>query len=173
MTSMPILYEEACRYLPGGVNASARTNKAIGHPFFVSSGDGPYIFDVDGRRYIDMCMSHGASLLGHNHPRIRAAVNSALDLGVICSSETEHQIALAKRICEVVPCAELVRFAGSGTEAVMHALRLARATTGREKIIKFEGHFHGYSDLLQLGAATRHGGPAISPDRIRPIGWDS
>ena len=159
------LFEAAQRYLPGGVSASARYNPAIGRPFFVSRGEGPYVFDLDGRRYIDMCMSHGASLLGHLHPKISAAVRKGLELGLICSYETEYHTALARRVTELVPCAEMVRFAGSGTETVMHALRLARAVTGREKVIKFEGHFHGYSDDLFFSSAPPldHAGPAAMP----------
>jgi len=141
-------YALASRYLPGGVCASARRNEAIGHPFFVSRGDGPWLYDLRGRRYLDMSTSHGASLLGHNHPRITAAVRAALDMGIVCSAETVHHARLAQRITELVPCAERVRFGGSGTETVMHGLRLARCATGREKFIKFEGHFHGYSDAL-------------------------
>ena len=112
-----------------------------------------------------MCISHGASLLGHNHPRIRAAVDRALELGVICAYETEHHVALAQLISGMVPCAEMVRFAGSGTETVMHGLRLARAATGREKVIKFEGHFHGYSDVLNYSWALPldQAGPADAP----------
>jgi glutamate-1-semialdehyde 2,1-aminomutase len=110
-------------------------------------------------------MSHGASLLGHNHPAIKAAVAKALDLGVVCSYETEHHVALARRVTELVPCAELVRFAGSGTETVMHALRLARSFTGRDRVIKFEGHFHGYCDALNFSAAPPldQAGPARAP----------
>jgi glutamate-1-semialdehyde 2,1-aminomutase len=165
VTTLNQLYEQAQRYLAGGVSATARANAAIGHPLYVSRGDGPRIWDVDGREYIDMCMSHGASLLGHNHPRIKAALAKALDLGIICSYETEHHVALARRITELVPCAELVRFAGSGTETVMHALRLARSATGRDKIIKFEGHFHGYADALNFSAAPPldQAGPAQTP----------
>jgi len=147
------LYDLAQQYLPGGVCASARVNKAIGHPFYVSRGDGAMVYDLDGREYVDMCTSHGASLLGHNHPRIKAAVSRALDLGIICAYETEHHTTLARRVTELVPCAELVRFAGSGTETVMHAVRLTRAATGRSKVIKFEGHFHGYSDAIYFSSA--------------------
>lgn len=147
------LYDFAKLYIPGGVSASARANAALGHPLYISRGDGAKIYDINGREYIDMCMSHGASLLGHNHPSIKAAVSQALELGIICAYETEYHSALAKRITEMVPCAEMVRFAGSGTETIMHALRLARTATGREKIIKFEGHFHGYSDDLNYSVA--------------------
>jgi len=165
MTSAETLYQIAQRYFPGGVTATARANPAIGHPFYISRGDGPYVYDLDGREYVDMCISHGASLLGHNHPRIRAAVARALELGVVCAYETEHHIALARLITEMVPCAEMVRFAGSGTESVMHALRVARAATGREKVIKFEGHFHGYSDFLNYSWAPPldQAGPAEAP----------
>jgi glutamate-1-semialdehyde 2,1-aminomutase len=158
-------FDVARRYLPGGVCATARANAAIGHPLYVSHGEGSRVFDLDGREYVDMCMSHGASLLGHNHPRIKAAVAQALELGIICSYETEYHAALAKRITELVPCAEMVRFAGSGTETVMHTLRLARTATGRCKVIKFEGHFHGYSDALNFSVAPPldQAGPASAP----------
>lgn len=147
------LYTQAQQYLPGGVCATARANPALGRPMYVARGDGAYVYDPDGNAYIDMCMSHGASLLGHNHPRIRAAIEQALDAGIICSYETEHHIALARKIVDVVPCAEMVRYGGSGTETMMHALRLARTATGRDLIFKFEGHFHGYSDGLHFSAA--------------------
>ena len=165
MTTVSQLYEQAQQYLPGGVSATARANAAIGHPLYVSRGDGPRLYDVEGREYIDMCMSHGASLLGHNHPALKAAVAKALDLGIICSCETEHHVALARRVTELVPCAELVRFASSGTETVMHALRVARTATRRDKIIKFEGHFHGYTDALNFSVAPPpdQAGPAAAP----------
>jgi glutamate-1-semialdehyde 2,1-aminomutase len=165
MGSAERLYDLAQQYLPGGVCASARVNKAIGHPFYVSRGDGAMVYDLDGREYVDMCASHGASLLGHNHPRIKAAVSRALDLGMICAYETEHHTALARRVTELVPCAEMVRFAGSGTETVMHAVRLARAATGRSKVMKFEGHFHGYSDPIYFSSAPplEKAGPRDAP----------
>jgi glutamate-1-semialdehyde 2,1-aminomutase len=164
-TTAERLFAEAQRFFPGGVTATARANRAIGRPFYVARGDGPYVYDLDGREYVDLCVSHGASLLGHNHPRIRAAVAQALELGVICAYETPHHLALARLIAELVPCAEQVRFAGSGTETVMHGLRLARAATGREKVIKFEGHFHGYSDFLNYSWAPplAQAGPPEAP----------
>lgn len=169
MTSAEMLYADAQRYFPGGVTATARANPAIGRPFYVARGDGPYVYDLDGREYVDLCISHGASLLGHNHLRIRDAVAHALELGVICAYETEHHVALARLISDMVPCAEMVRFAGSGTETVMHGLRLARAATGREKVIKFEGHFHGYSDFLNYSWAPPldQAGPADAPTPYR------
>ena len=165
MNSAQKLYEYARQYLPGGVSASARANRAIGHPFYISRGDGARVYDLDGRDYIDMCTSHGASLLGHNHPAIRTALTQALELGIICSYETEHHSALARRITEVVPCADMVRYAGSGSETIMHALRLARAATGREKFIKFEGHFHGYVDYVYYSSdpPLNQAGPAAAP----------
>ncbi len=166
MTTAEQLYISAQKLFPGGVNASARANKALGRPFYIAHGDGPYVFDLEGRKYIDMCMSHGASLLGHNHPRIKEAVLEALDLGIICSYETTIHVELAKKINELVPCAEMVRFAGSGTETIMHALRLARTATGRKKILKFEGHFHGYSDEINFSVAPSLGnaGPVDHPN---------
>jgi glutamate-1-semialdehyde 2,1-aminomutase len=163
--SMQEHYTFAQAYLPGGVSATARANRAIGHPLYLSHGAGARVFDLDGRSYVDMCISHGASLLGHGHPAIRAAVQQALDIGVICAYETVHQAQLAQQLSEIVPCAEQVRFAGSGTETVMHGLRLARAATGRTKIIKFEGHFHGYSDALNYSVAPPldKAGPAEQP----------
>jgi glutamate-1-semialdehyde 2,1-aminomutase len=141
-------FESARAHLPGGVTATARANRALGRPMYLRRGEGATIADLDGRSYVDMCMSHGASLLGHDHPAIKEAVRSALDLGILCAYETEHHARLAERLSVMVPCAEMSRFAGSGSETVMHGLRLARAATGRTRIIKFEGHFHGYSDPL-------------------------
>ncbi len=165
ITSLDQVLNLAERYLPGAVDASARVNAAIGRPFFVSRGDGPLVYDLEGIPYLDFCASHGASLLGHNHPQIKAAVERALDLGVICSYETQFQSELAQKIASMVPGAEMTRFAGSGTETIMHALRLARTATGREKIIKFEGHFHGYSDDLyfSLNPPLDKAGPEKTP----------
>lgn len=146
------------------VTATARFNKALGRPFYIARGDGAYVFDLDQQPYVDLCTSHGASLLGHNHPAIKAAVAWALELGIICAAETEHQVALAQKLRALVPCAEMARFSSSGTETMMHGLRLARAATGREKIIKFEGHFHGYSDFLHFSCAPpAQAGPASAP----------
>ena len=164
-TRAEVLYATASQYLPGGVCASARANAAIGRPFYVSRGDGALLYDLDGRPYIDMCTSHGASLLGHNHAGIKAAVQSALDIGILCANETAHATELARRVSERVPCAEMVRFAGSGTETVMHGLRLARTATGRTRFIKFEGHFHGYADALNFSVMPPldEAGPASAP----------
>jgi glutamate-1-semialdehyde 2,1-aminomutase len=147
------LYEFARQHLVGGVSSSVRLCRAFGdRPFYVARGEGAKVYDVDGREYIDLCTSHGASLLGHKHPKIVAALQQTAELGVICSYETEFQSALAQKITELVPCAELVRFSGSGTETTMHTIRLAREYTGRDKILKFTGHFHGYHDYVLFEA---------------------
>jgi glutamate-1-semialdehyde 2,1-aminomutase len=160
-------YEFARRFLPGGVSATARANRAIGHPLYVARGHGARVIDIEGRALIDMCVSHGAALLGHGHPAIVAAVRDALEQGILCAYETEDHARLAERVVQMIPCADMVRFAGSGTETVMHGLRLARAATGRRKVMKFEGHFHGYSDALNYSVAPPidMAGP---PDRPTP-----
>ena len=159
------LYEFARQYLPGGVSASTRYNRALGRPFYIARGEGSKVYDLEGKEYIDLCCSHGASILGHNHPALKAAVQDVLDIGILCSYENELQSTLAQKLCEMVPCAEMVRYAGSGTETIMHALRLARAVTGKEKIIKFEGHFHGYDDYIYWSAQppVDQAGPANAP----------
>lgn len=149
------LHALARQYMPGGVGSSTRLNRAIGRPFFVSRADGSKVYDLGGREYVDLCVSHGASLLGHNHPKIAAAVREALSMGIMCSYENEHVSQLARQVCDLVPCADLVRFTGSGTEATLHGLRVARAFTGKDKIIRFEGHFDGYHDYG--GSACHHG----------------
>lgn len=142
------LYERARKVLPGGVNASARLNPALKHPLFVQRGEGAYLYDVDGRRYIDYCLSHGASLLGHGHPAIRAAVQEALEMGILCAYETEIQVEVAEQLTRLFPGMEMVRYTCTGTEATWHALRVARAYTGRYGVIKFEGHYHGVNDTV-------------------------
>ena len=140
------LYRAAQTVLPGGVSSSIRHSKALGRPFYVSRGDGAYIYDLEGRQYVDLLTSHGATILGHNHAGIRAAIEEALRCGIVCASETATQSQVAAALTEMVPCIDMVRFTCSGTEATMHTLRLAREFTGREKFIKFDGHFHGYHD---------------------------
>ncbi|MGZ8705618.1 MAG: aspartate aminotransferase family protein [Aeromicrobium sp.] len=159
------IWERAKLSLPGGVTASARMHPSLGRPFLAERAKGSRVWDVDGREFIDLNMSFGASLLGHGHPAVNEAVIRATELGIMCGYETEFQTRLAERLAEVIPSAELVRFAGSGTETTWHALRTARVATGRSKVVKFEGHFHGYNDSLgfsfwpDLDAA----GPAAAP----------
>jgi glutamate-1-semialdehyde 2,1-aminomutase len=161
------LYRAAQAVLPGGVSSSIRLNRALGRPFYVSRGEGAYLYDLDGRQYVDMLTAHGAALLGHNHPGVRAAVEAALACGVVCGMETGAQTRVAQALAEIVPCIDMVRFTCSGTEATMHALRLAREYTGREKFIKFDGHFHGYHDYVMwnYGGYSPADGPAEAPRR--------
>jgi glutamate-1-semialdehyde 2,1-aminomutase len=158
-------YERACNYLAGGVSASTRVNKAVGHAMLFDRAEGCRVWDLDGREYLDLCCSHGATLLGHGDPRVRRAVDAALDRGFPCSYENELHTELAKLLCETVPCLERVRFTGSGTEATMHCLRLARAFTGRQKVLKFEGNFHGYHDqvMFAIGTPADRLGPETAP----------
>jgi len=141
-------FADARRALPGGVNAAARLNRAIGRPFLTQRGQGARVVDVDGREYLDLETSFGASLLGHAHPEVVAAVQAGLEAGILCGHDGPAQIRVARRLTELIPSAELVRFSGSGTETTWHAARIARAVTGRDLIVKFEGHFHGYNDIL-------------------------
>ena len=146
------LFDFANQYMVAGVSGSARLNAALGRPLYLTHGDGCRLYDVDGREYLDYNLSHGATFLGHNHPRIRQAIEQALKMGVICAYETEHHSRLAELICQMVPCAEQVRFANSGSEATLAAIRLARTVTGRHKLLKFEGHFHGLHDYVVWNA---------------------
>jgi len=162
------LWARACAVMPGGVNASARMNAALGHPLFFARGDGAYLFDVDGNRYTDYCTSHGASLLGHGHPRIAAAVQQALAMGGLLACETELQIEVAERLLALFPGMDLVRYTCSGTETTWHALRVARAYTGKFGVVKFEGHYHGVNDTVGYShwPDLAEAGPAASP---RPV----
>ena len=159
------LYQRAQAVLPGGVTANARTNPALGQPFYVSRGEGPFVYDLDGRRFVDTCMSNGATLLGHGHPAVVAAVRRAADLGFVCAYDGDVQVNLAKRLVEQIPCFDLVRFTTSGTEATFYVVRIARAYTGRTKVLKFEGQFHGFNDPLAFSfwPSPEEGGPADAP----------
>ena len=168
-------YNFARQCLAGGVSASTRVNRALGHPLYMDRAAGCRVWDLDGNEYIDLCCSHGATLLGHGDERVRRAVERVLARGAACSYENELQAQFAELVCRTVPCCELIRLTGSGTEATMHCLRLARAFTGRTKIVKIEGHFQGYHDqvLFSIGtpadrlgeesAPTRHAGSAGMP----------
>lgn len=145
------LYTKAREVMPGGVNSSTRLNRATGEPFFASRAAGSRIWDVDEKEFIDMCCGHGAALLGHGHPAIIEAVHRAGELGFAHIFETAFHEELARGICERIPCAERVRFCSSGSEATLHLIRACRALTGRDKIIRIEGHFHGYHELIYIG----------------------
>ena len=144
-------YEKARRVLPGGVNSSVRMNRAIGTPFYVSRAAGSRITDLEDRSFIDMCCAHGAGLLGHAHPGVEAAVRKACELGIASSFETEYHEELARRLCAHIPCADRIRFCSSGSEATLHLIRACRAFARKDKIIRVEGHFHGYHEMIYIG----------------------
>jgi glutamate-1-semialdehyde 2,1-aminomutase len=158
-------YQRACDYLAGGVSASTRLNRALGHALLFDRAAGCRVWDLDGREYLDLCCSHGATLLGHGDPAVRRAAEAALARGAPCSYENELHTELARLLCETVPCCERVRFTGSGSEATMHCLRLARAFTGRSRLLKFEGNFHGYHDqvMYAIGTPADRLGPETDP----------
>lgn len=140
------LFEQAQNVLAAGVSAGMRVNPYLGKPLFIEHGQGAYLYDIDGRRLIDFNMSNGAALLGHDHPAVRDAVRHGVDLGIICAAETPFHEQLAARMVEIIPAAERVRFSSVGTEATVVALRIARNATGRDKYLKFDGHFHGLAE---------------------------
>ncbi|MGD0355449.1 MAG: glutamate-1-semialdehyde 2,1-aminomutase [Dehalococcoidia bacterium] len=149
------LYEEAQRYLPGGVDSPVRAHKAVGAtPLFIERGKGSKIFDADGNGYIDYVCSWGPLILGHARPEVVRALKHAAERGTSFGISTELEIKLAKMISAAMPSIEMLRFVNSGTEATMTALRLARAFTGRDKIIKFAGGYHGHADGLLTTAGS-------------------
>lgn len=149
------LFKEAEALMPGGVSSPVRAFRAVGgNPLFIERGQGAYLFDVDGNRYVDYVLSWGPLILGHAHPSVVAALNEALARGTSFGAPSPLEIQLAKRIQDFMPSIEMLRFVNSGTEATMSALRLARASTGRDKIIKFEGCYHGHADLLLVQAGS-------------------
>ena len=159
------LWERARKVMPGGVNASARMNKALNHPLFFERGEGAYLYDVDGHRYIDYCNSHGASLLGHGHPAITDAVQKSLAMGGLLACETELQVEVAERLLRLFPGMDMMRYTCSGTETTWHALRVARAYTGKYGVVKFEGHYHGVNDTVGYShwPDLEKAGPADNP----------
>ncbi|MEX1032503.1 MAG: glutamate-1-semialdehyde 2,1-aminomutase [Cellvibrionaceae bacterium] len=149
------LFQQAQQYIPGGVNSPVRAFKAVGGtPLFIKSASGAYVYDVDGKEYIDYVQSWGPMLLGHANSEVLAAVKEKVDLGLSFGAPTEIETALAKKLCELYSSIDLVRFVNSGTEATMSAIRLARGFTARDKIIKFEGCYHGHSDSLLVKAGS-------------------
>ena len=149
------LFAAACQVLPGGVNSPVRAYRSVGlTPRFIQRAEGSYIYDVEGRRYIDYVCSWGPMILGHNHPVIREAVEKAVVDGLSFGAPTPREVEIAQLMVEMVPGLEMVRMVTSGTEAVMSALRLARGATGRDKLIKFEGCYHGHSDCMLVNAGS-------------------
>ncbi|MGO9388410.1 MAG: glutamate-1-semialdehyde 2,1-aminomutase [Methanobacterium sp.] len=146
------LFQIAKKFLPGGVDSPVRSYKP--YPFFAERSEGPYIYDVDKNYYIDYCLAYGPLVLGHTHPDVMESVKEQLELGSAFGVPTEKEIELAKLVVNKIPCAEMVRFVNSGTEATMSAIRLARAYTGRKKIIKFEGSYHGAHDYVLVKSGS-------------------
>ena len=144
-------YEKASKVLPGGVNSSVRYSRAHGVSIYMSRAEKGLIYDLDGREYVDMACAHGAGLLGNAHPAINRALDLAKETGFLNSFETVYHEELARKVVEPLPCADMARFTNSGTEATMHLIRLCRAFTGRNKIIRMEGHFHGYHEMIYIG----------------------
>ena len=149
------LFERARRVIPGGVNSPVRSFRSVGGtPYFVARAEGPYVWDVEGRRYIDYVQSYGPGILGHAHPAVTDAVAKAAADGTSYGAPTEREVLLAELLCDRVPAMDWTRLTSSGTEAAMAAIRLARGATGRTKIIKFAGCYHGHSDgLLAAGGS--------------------
>lgn len=149
------LYQRALERIPGGVNSPVRAFKGVnGTPVFMKKGRGAYLYDVDGKRYIDYVCSWGPMILGHAHPAVIKAVEAVLQNGLGFGTPTELEVLMAEKISELMPNMELVRMVNSGTEATMSAIRLARAVTGRDKVIKFAGCYHGHSDSLLVNAGS-------------------
>jgi glutamate-1-semialdehyde 2,1-aminomutase len=154
------LYELAKKLMPGGVNSPVRAYEP--YPFFTSHAEGPIICDVDGNRYIDYCMAYGPLILGHAHRQVIKAVRQSLSKGTIYGTPTEAEVRLAEMAMKAFPSIEMIRLVNTGTEATMHAIRVARGYTGRKKIVKFEGGYHGAHDyvLVKAGSgATTFGTP--------------
>ncbi len=170
MNQSSAFFNAAKNYIPGGVNSPVRAFNGVGgDPIYFERGEGAYLYDVDGKEYIDYVGSWGPMILGHSNPVILDAVREILDKGLSFGAPTEIETQLAKKVCQLVPSIELVRMVSSGTEATMSAIRLARGFTNRDKIVKFEGCYHGHSDsllvkagsgALTLGVPTSPGVPA-------------
>src|SRR5271165_6328854 len=149
------LFAEALRYIPGGVNSPVRAFRAVGgHPFFVNKAKGAHVFDVDGNELIDYVGTWGPAILGHAHPAIIRAVQDAAEQGTSFGIPNPLEVEMARLVCAAVPSVQKVRMCNSGTEATMSALRLARGFTKRDKIIKFEGCYHGHADSLLVKAGS-------------------
>ncbi|MBI4695110.1 MAG: glutamate-1-semialdehyde 2,1-aminomutase [Gammaproteobacteria bacterium] len=149
------LFAEAKHYIPGGVNSPVRAFGGVGGtPLFMERGEGPYVYDADGCSYVDYVGSWGPMIVGHSHPRVLAAVRKQLEKGLGFGTPTAIETELARRVCAMIPSAERVRMVSSGTEAAMSAIRLARGITGRDKIVKFEGCYHGHADSLLVKAGS-------------------
>jgi glutamate-1-semialdehyde 2,1-aminomutase len=149
------LFERANRVIPGGVDSPVRAFRSVGGtPYFVARGEGAYVWDVEGRRYIDYVQSYGASILGHAHPAVIPVIQRAAELGTTYGAPTEGEVLLAEELCGRVDGCDMVRLVSSGTEATMSAVRLARGATGRKRVLLFAGCYHGHSDGLLAGGGS-------------------
>ncbi|MGY0613287.1 MULTISPECIES: glutamate-1-semialdehyde 2,1-aminomutase [unclassified Luteimonas] len=176
------LFSRAVELIPGGVNSPVRAFKSVGgEPFFVESADGAYLHDVDGNRYIDYVGSWGPMIVGHNHPKVREAVQAAIGNGLSFGAPCPAEVTMAETITRLVPSCEMVRMVNSGTEATLSAVRLARGATGRQRIVKFEGCYHGHGDsflvkagsgMLTLGVPTSPGVPAALGELTSTISYN-
>ena len=177
------LFERAQTVLASGVSASMRLSTYLDEPLYIQRGEGPYLYGLDGTRYIDFNMSNGAALLGHQHPAIGRAVIAGVEAGIICAAETPYHERLAARMVEIVPAAERVRFSSVGTEVTVVALRIARQATGRTKYLKFDGHFHGLAEQWLLKrqdpasgdptvVPSSGGVPAAMADDVIMVSWN-
>jgi len=176
------LFTRAQKLLPGGVNSPVRAFKSVGgEPFFVKRADGPYLYDVDDNRYIDYVGSWGPMIVGHNHTAVRQAVKQAIGNGLSFGAPCEAEVTMAETLTRLVPSCEMVRMVNSGTEATLSAIRLARGATGRSRIVKFEGCYHGHGDsflvkagsgMLTLGVPTSPGVPAGLSELPLPLPYN-
>lgn len=183
MTRSEQLFAQAAHVIPGGVNSPVRAFKAVGgSPIFIERAEGAYLWDVDGKRYIDYVLSWGPMIAGHAHPQVLDAVQKKMRNGLSFGAPTEIEITLAEKICSIMPNMDMVRMVSSGTEATMSAIRLARGHTGRDKIIKFEGCYHGHSDsllvkagsgALTLGVPSSPGVPASLADHTLTLSYNN
>ncbi len=182
MTTNHELFQRARQLMPGGVNSPVRAFKSVGgEPFFTARADGPYLWDVEGKRYIDYVGSWGPMIVGHNHPHVREAVERAVMNGLSYGTPCPAEITMAEAITRLVPSIDMVRMVNSGTEATMSAIRLARGATGRSKIVKFEGCYHGHGDsflvkagsgALTFGVPTSPGVPKASADLTLTLAYN-
>lgn len=155
ITQSERLFARATRLLPGGVSSPVRAFRAVGgQPLFIDRGEGAYLYDVDGNRFVDYVLSWGPLILGHAHPDVVAALQDAVVRGTSYGAPSPLELELAELVMQLMPNIEMLRFVNSGTEATMSALRLARAYTGRNKIVKFEGNYHGHADMLLVQAGS-------------------
>jgi len=160
------LFERASRVVPGGIHSNIRYMQPF--PYIFERGRGARLFDVDGEEYIDCVVNYGALILGHGDRRVTEAAKQQLDSGLTCGVESELSIKLAERLNSIIPCAEMVKFSLSGTEAVAHALNIVRGYTGKDKIIKIEGGYNGWSDtvIVSVHPDPSKAGPASAPNKI-------